>query len=177
LEDEVPGTFRVVESQVKASRNYLFVYMGASGTTLFAVHKGVLSNVYYYPLGGLSVTKYVADSFGLPLNQAEMYKRTYGMDSGQLDGKVAKILEGVMSNLTSEIRKMIVNYKNEFSADVDAIYVSGGAVFMPEMLNFLSKSLDGVGGVELFDPLKGHKYDAKYNNMGTVFTQAIGLIT
>jgi type IV pilus assembly protein PilM len=113
LENEVPSLARAFSGNISGETPRMIMNLGASGTNMVLCGKEMLFGNYYIPVGGNALTKFIADSFNLPLPQAESYKRTYGIDKNQLEGRVYSVLKPVIDNIVGEARKMIVSFQNE----------------------------------------------------------------
>src|SRR4029079_7237782 len=100
---------------------------------------------YYIPVGGLAMTKIIADAFGLPTDQAESYKRTYGISKDQLEGKVLAVLKPVIDNLIGEIKKMIIAYHDEHPDNsINKLILTGGGAFLTGLIPYLTESFGGM---------------------------------
>jgi type IV pilus assembly protein PilM len=116
----------------------------------------------------------IADAFGLPLDQAESYKRTYGFSKDQLDGKMVLILKPIIYNVIGEIRKLIISFKDDHDGNVvNKLILTGGGSYLLGLVPYMSEAL----GLEvvLGDPFAGMAVDAKYKALGPVFAIASGL--
>ena len=60
------------------------------------IQNGVLVFNYSVPLGGVALTRAIASDFGLQPDQAEEYKKVYGLSDKNFGGKVAKAIEPVL---------------------------------------------------------------------------------
>lgn len=177
LENEIPALARAFSSILDDESPSVIVDIGASGTGLMLVGKEKLFGNFYLPFGGSVMTKLVADTFGLPLAQAESYKRTYGMSKNELEGKMFQVLKPVIDNLGGEIKKMMVAYQNEYKASsVNRVILTGGGAYMYGLIPYFSEILEGVE-IVVGDPFSGLKVDQKYRTLGPVFAISYGLST
>jgi len=88
LENESVPFTRAYTPLLNDSVPSFLIDIGASGTKIVLANKQMIFNSYFYSVGGSAMTKLIAESFGLTADQAEQYKRTYGMVENQLDGKI-----------------------------------------------------------------------------------------
>lgn len=177
LENEIPALMRAYSPVLVKESPSVLVNIGASGTGLVLSGKDKLFSNYYLPFGGSVMTKLIADAFGLPLSQAESYKRTYGMMKDQLEGKMFTVLKPVIDNLIGEIKKLTVAYQNEHTdSTVNKIILTGGGAYLLGFIPYLSESLLGVE-IVMGDPFTGVSVDQKYSTLGPVFSIAYGLST
>lgn len=177
LENEIPAMMRAFTPSLSNEKPSILVNIGASGTGLVLSGKDKVFGNYYLPFGGIVMTKMIADAFGLPIDQAESYKRTYGMLKDQLEGKMFNVLKPVMDNLVGELKKMMIAYQNEHTeSSVGKVVLSGGGSYLLGLIPYLTESLSGVE-IVMGDPFSGMNVDQKYKALGPVFTVAYGLAT
>jgi type IV pilus assembly protein PilM len=175
LENEIPALIRAFFPVLSNESPSIVVDIGASGTGLMMVGKEKIFSNYYLPFGGAVMTKLVADAFSLPLEQAESYKRTYGMVKDQLEGKMFAVLKPAIDNLSGEIRKMVVAYQNEHKgSSVSRVILTGGGSYLQGLIPYLSEVLEGIE-IVIGDPFFGLSIDQKYKTLGPVFAVSYGL--
>ncbi|HAI22362.1 TPA: hypothetical protein DCP77_01950 [Candidatus Collierbacteria bacterium] len=177
LENEIPALMRSFSSVMSDENPSILVNIGSSGTGLVLAGKEQIFGNYYLPFGGLVMTKLIADAFGLPLDQAESYKRTYGMVKDQLEGKMFTVLKPVIDNLAGELKKLTIAYQNEHpESTVNRIILTGGGAYLLGLIPYLSESLSGVE-IVMGNPFSGMSIDQKNSALGPVFAIAYGLAT
>lgn len=139
VETEVMALVRALAS---AEQVVLLVDFGARSTDIAIAKNGKLSFTRSIPTAGEALTRSVAQSFGIEYQQAEQYKKAYGLASNQLEGKIKNALAPVFNMVTDEIKKAIHYYQTEEKGQVpQAALVSGGTAGMPEMISAMSSSL------------------------------------
>lgn len=176
LENEIPALCRAFTPILNDSGPSVIVDLGASGTNIVISGNTKLYGNFYVPVGGSAMTKLIADAFGLPLDQAESYKRTYGFSKDQLDGKMVTVLKPIIDNVIGEIRKLIISFKDEHSGNhVVRLILAGGGAYLLGLVPYFSEAL----GIEVVvgDPFSALEVDAKYKGLGPVFAVASGLAT
>lgn len=175
LENEIPAVVRSFAKTLSDDSPSVIVDMGSSGTGLVLAGKEKIFANYYLPFGGSVMTKLIADAFTLPQTQAENYKRTYGMDKNQLEGKVFNVLKPAVDNLVGEIKKLVVAYLNEYkNSSISRIIITGGGSYLIGLIPYLSMSFEGIE-IVIGDVFSGVSVDQKYKALGSVFTIAYGL--
>lgn len=124
----------------------LMVDMGASTTQMAVVHQGELAFVYSYPSGGQVLTRALEQALQLDSKQAEQYKRSYGLDATQLQGKIRDTLLPVLKLTLLEIQKSMQFYATQMPPNrITRILLSGGAAQLPGLVQFIAEQL----GVEV----------------------------
>lgn len=159
-------------------RTSLLIDIGASSTDIAVSKNGLLSFSRSIPIAGEAFTRAVTQGLGMTAIQAEEYKKTYGLDPTQLEGKIKVTLEPVLRLIVDEIKKAINFYQSEEKGDVPtSVIISGGTTGMPQMLSNLS-SLIGIE-VLLGNPFSKIKVDAETAGrlapFAPLYSEAVGL--
>lgn len=136
----------------------LIVHMGALSTDLAIIENGALTFSYVSNVGGVALTRALAQALSLPLPQAEEYKRTYGLDEQQLEGKVRGGLLLTLSTVMSEIQKAVEYYATTNKTRIARIILSGGGAYLPALSTHLSGALPGME-VVVANPFGAAKFD------------------
>ncbi len=143
-------TLLVVETELIAlarslapeDQTVVIVDFGARSTNIAIVKNARLSFSRSVATGGDAFTRAIAQGLGIDLQQAEEYKRTYGLSSTQLEGKVKGALDTVFRLVAEEIRKAIQFYQSEERGESPgSLIISGGSAGMPEAVSVLTKLL------------------------------------
>lgn len=175
LENEIPSLCRAFENSLSDSYPSIICDLGASGTSIVISGKSKIFSNYYVPVGGTAMTRLIADGFGLPMDQAEGYKRTYGISKDQFEGKIVTVLKPVIDNLIGEIRKMVISYKDDHKdSSISKLILTGGGSYMIGLIPYLSEYLEGIE-VVVGDTFSGLAVDEKYKSLGPVFAISYGL--
>lgn len=174
LENEIPPLSRAFAENLSDTSPAVVMDWGASGTNIVISGKTKLFGNFYVPVGGSAMTKMIADAFGLPMDQAENYKRTYGFSKDQLDGKMVVVLKPLIDNVIGEVKKLMISYKDDHSGNaVGKLVLTGGGSYLLGLVSYLSESL-GLEAV-IGDPFSDMAVEAKYKSLGPVFAIASGL--
>ncbi|EKD80799.1 MAG: type IV pilus assembly protein PilM [uncultured bacterium] len=134
----------------------LFVHFGAMSSVLAIVDGANLTFSYVIQSGGVALTRALTQSLSLPLPQAEEYKRTYGLQDNQLEGKVKVGLLIVLDSVVSEMRKAMEYHLLTKKSPVARIVLSGGGAYLPEFSVHLTKIFEGIE-VTVGDPFVAGK--------------------
>lgn len=155
----------------------LMVHFGASTCDFCVVENNLLVFTRSLSTGGLALSRAMASELGLELNQAEQYKRTYGLDGTQLQGRVRNTLLPVFATIENELRKGMQFYAGEQGRKISRIILSGGGAYLPDGVRQLAADL----GLEVVvgNPLSAVAVDPtqqkRIGSMGAVFGVAVGL--
>ncbi len=156
----------------------MVVNIGAQTTDFSILKGGLISFTRTIPTGGDHLTRALSQDLGIPLPQAEEFKKTYGLRENQVEGKVKRSLEPIFSVLVEEIKRSTQYFQNKYAEEViSAIILSGGTAKMPGMV----EALVNATGIEtqIGNPWTRISKDpqrfAKLEEEGPVFTVATGL--
>lgn len=123
-------------------RTVLLMDLGANSTDIAIARNSLLSFSRSIPLAGEAFTRAVSQGLGVGLTQAEEYKKTYGLVSSQLEGKVKNALDPVLRLISDEVKKSISFYETEQKNEPPtAIEISGGTSGMPQFITELTELL------------------------------------
>lgn len=156
----------------------LIANIGALSTTLGIIQNGTLVFNYSVPLGGIALTRAIASDFGLQPEQAEEYKRVYGLSDKNFGGKVGKAIEPILVSLLTEVKKAMTFYTEKYKNDspISQILLTGGSASLPGLAVYFAQNL-GIESV-LANPWKMlniQKVPQQIEARGPEFSVAIGL--
>jgi len=110
----------------------VLVDFGARSTDIAIVKDEQLFFSRSVPTAGEAFTRAVAQALGVTPQQAEEYKRTYGLDENQLEGKVGRALLPIFKTVTEEIKKAVHYFQLDVKADApSSVILAGGTAGMP----------------------------------------------
>ncbi len=156
----------------------LLMNIGALNTLLSIVQNNTIVFSYSIPLGGTSLTRSIAADFGVATNQAEEYKRVYGLSDKNFGGKVGQAIEPILSTILVEVKKALTfyndKYKNESS--VSQIILTGGGASLPGIDMYFAKNI-GTETVTAnpWKMLNIQEVPSEVESHGPEYTTAIGL--
>lgn len=175
LETEMLGAARALAPRQGTAQ--LLVHLGARTTDIGIVQGETVIFTRSISTGGMALTRVLASDLGLEMTQAEQYKRTYGLDKKQLQGKMQAALLGVFSSLMSEFKKAQHFYSSTYSGAISRLVLSGGGAYLPEVTTTLASEL----GVEVViaDPFSNltlaPPQRQRLGGIAAVFTVAVGM--
>lgn len=139
----------------------LLIDIGARTTNLLFV-EGSKSYSRSIPVGGNTITAAVAKEFHQPIEAAELMKKEKGFVSlggpyadpeDEVLARISKLARTSLTRLHAEIARSISFYRaNQGGTQPLRIYLAGGAVSMPYMLEFFSEKLQMP--VAFFNPFR-----------------------
>lgn len=139
LETEMTAIARSLVST--DSESIMIVDLGAMATDFAIVEGGKVVFVHSLATGGEALTRAVSFELGLDSNQAEAYKKAYGVDPEKLEGKVGGAITPVLGVVVKEMEKALQFY-NLRQKTVGRIVITGGSSALPEIATVLAKKLN-----------------------------------
>lgn len=117
------------------------IHIGSVTTAFAIVQQGVIIFTYSIPVGGLAIDRAIASDFGFSLNQADEYKRTYGVTQENLSGKIGKSISPILSSIVSETKKALAYYKEKYqnTLPVQQLLLSGGTTGIPGIASYFAE--------------------------------------
>ena len=152
------------------------VQMGWRSTEIAVVDDEMVGFVHSLSTGGEALTRALADNLGLEFSQAEEYRRTYGFDREQLEGKVAKAMDPVFIQLTGELKKALDFFSSKNpEKKINTVLLSGGVALTPGITAAMAESLNRE--VELANPFThfAGEIPGEVQQLAPVLSEAVGL--
>ncbi|HET7713007.1 MAG TPA: pilus assembly protein PilM, partial [Patescibacteria group bacterium] len=178
LETEITASSRSLITSSQFSPTTLLLEVGATTTELSVIASKKISFTRSIATGGLAFTRAVAQDLGFEVDQAEQYKRTYGLDGSQLEGKIAASIKPIFDVVTAEVRRTLAYWAGKRPEDnIKRIIVTGGSARMPGLIPYLT---DATGlEAELGNPWEGLSWSPtigqEFREEGPTFAIAVGL--
>jgi len=163
LETELFSLKRIFSSPKKYQILALFSH---KTTDLMILDKGLPRFMHSLPSGGLALTKTLASELALAEDQAEQYKRTYGLQAELLEGKVAGVLAPAIDEVINQINKALVYLQQQGqSRTPEQLVIAGGGAMLPGLSGYLVKKMNIE--VVVGDPLERFIKDEKFKQIIT----------
>lgn len=155
----------------------MIVDIGATSTEIAIVEKGIVSHTRSLPAAGYAFTRAISQNLGLDQNQAEQFKRKFGLSQDKLEGQVLKTIKPILNNIVDEVERSIAFYSEQFGSNVSKILLTGASARLPELPSYLNATLNM--DIQIGNPWASVSYPANYsdklhNNL-LEFAVAVGL--
>lgn len=142
LETEIIAVTRSLVGNNPFSPSTLIMQLGATTTDFAAISKGLIWLTRSISTGGMALTRSLATHFNFEVNQAEQYKKIYGLAEDQLEGKVFEALKPVVDIIAGESRRVIQAFETKYPQNpIKRVVLSGGGAKMPGLVIYLANSL------------------------------------
>jgi len=153
IEPETVALGRILGDIPESPLGTMLLKLGYSGTLIVVVYGGHVRFTRAITIGGDTLTKAIQQGLNLEFEQAEEYKKVYGMDKFQGEGKVHDVLKPVIDNLILEVKRASVFFtKHSPTANIKRVILSGGTAQMPGLLTYIANNIDLE--VQISDPIK-----------------------
>lgn len=106
----------------------MVIDMGASGTKLYVVEKGVLKNSHIFNKGSQDITHSLSKGLSVSQEEAEKIKRNLEKMSKEDRKRVEEIVSLTVDGILAETKSFMQNYKVKYERDIKKIILTGGGV-------------------------------------------------
>ncbi len=178
LETETIAITRSLVGNNPFSPSTLIVQLGATTTDFAAVSKGLIWLTRSISTGGLALTRSLAQHFNFEMQQAEEYKKVYGLLEDQLEGKVFESLKPVTDIIVGESKRVIQAFEAKYPQNpIKRVVLSGGGAKLPGLVIYFANNL----GLEVqeadpwFSIEKDKALISKLSQEASSYSVAVGL--
>lgn len=142
METEILAVARALVGTDPQSPATMLVHIGSETTTLSVLVNGELALTQSISSGGLAVSRAISSALSLDINQAEEYKRSYGLDETKLEGKVGAAIKPIIELILTELRRAMAFYETHGGKEgIKRIVLSGGSALIPGLIHYMAESL------------------------------------
>lgn len=142
LETEIIAASRAISTQISVDKTVMVINLGSSSTSFSILKRGSFSFTRSISSGGEALARAIAQELGFDIEQAEEYKKAYGLEEESLEGKVLAAIKPVMDKVVQEIRKAVSFYQEKNPADnVSSLILTGGTARLPGIASYLTQIL------------------------------------
>ena len=168
-------------SEPENSSATLILHLGYKQSLIIIALKGYVVFTRTLSVGGDAMTRALEQSLNLDYIQAEEYKKVYGLNQDQAEGRIYNILKPMFDGITAEIGRSQVFFTTHHpGVSINKVLLSGGAALMPGLLLYMANNLSLE--VELANPFAKLDFSKEVQNKkdwhienGPQFTVPIGL--
>ncbi|MDD2807447.1 MAG: pilus assembly protein PilM [Patescibacteria group bacterium] len=172
-------SFALIRSLVGNDKSPLMlVDIGSVVTNISVVANNVPILNRSIDIGGLTITKSIANSLNVSLARAEQFKYDIGMNPDRVgQGSVPKTIETTLTPIVDELRYSLNLYKSQGQKNIEKIILTGGSSLLLNLPDYLANVL----GLRVFlgDPWARVIYPEELkpvlDEIGPRFSVAVGL--
>jgi len=139
----------------------ILIDMGASRSSLIAVHKNEIMVILHISLSGNGIRDVIAKAEKISLEDAEKIKISCGLDIKKCPIKIRKTINTIIHSSTNQIESGLSFINRILPVKSDKMYICGGVSQMSKLTSVLSDSLKIK--VRHADPLKNIILGKKIN--------------
>ncbi len=137
-------SFALTRSLVGNDKSALMIVdFGSVVTNVSVVVNGISILNRSIDVGGLTISKAIANSLNVSLARAEQFKYDIGVNfekAGQ--GNIPQTIEATLRPIIDEIKYSLNLYKNQGQKNVEKIILTGGSSLLLNLPEYLAQSLD-----------------------------------
>jgi type IV pilus assembly protein PilM len=136
-------SFALIRSLVGNDRSALMIVdIGSAVTTISIVNKGIPMLTRSIDVGGLTVTRSIANSLNITVERAEQLKYDIGLavaSSGQ--GSVPQTIESSLIPIVDEIQYSLNLYASQGKQKIEKVILTGGSSLLHRLPEYLGQAL------------------------------------
>lgn len=177
IETEMLASLRAIVPTTSFPVSFI-ISIGNVNTSIAIVQNGILVFAYTIPIGSVAITRAIASEFGFTQEQAEEYKKVYGIADQNLGGKISKSIEPILGSIVSETKKALAYYNDRYKGDapVTQIVLSGGTAKLPGIDPYFVKNVELETVIaNPWKSLSVEQVPQNFLDSGPEFTVAVGL--
>lgn len=175
MEAEVFGVIRSSIPKDKMHKAVCVVDFGWQSTTVSIVEKGILKVSHSFDVSGTSLTKALSESLKVSLEEADEFKRKYGLDPGRPD--ISKVLTQQIDSLAMEIERVCGDFHRSDKKKVNDIILVGGTANLFGLREYFETRLKK--NVQIADPFSSVSFPpilrSRLKEIGPSFAVALGV--
>jgi type IV pilus assembly protein PilM len=177
IETEILSVVRAVVSGEHFPSS-LVIHIGSFYTSFAIIQNDIIIFTYSFPMGGTAMNRAIASDFGFTVEQAEEYKKIYGLTDQSLGGKIGKAIEPVLASIIAEVKKALIFYNDKFKnqSQLSQVLLTGNSVKLPGIDVYFVKHI-GIETV-IVNPWVAHNIQQVPQDLmdnGPAFSVAVGL--
>lgn len=177
VETEIIAASRAVIRTTTALKTVMVASLGAQTTDFAIIGDGVLSFTRSISSGGEALSRALAQKLDFDISQAEEYKKTYGLETNKLEGKIVSAVKPIMDTIIGEMKRAIAFYGEQHpQRKIEAIVLSGGTAKVPGMVVYIASEMNIE--TQLVNPWIDIARESRFavlDAQGPVFSVAVGL--
>jgi len=181
IEPETLALGRSLGDTKEAPAGSIVLDIGFNQTIIIISYGGFVRFTRNIQIGGDIITKSIAQDLNLDYSQAEEYKKVYGLDKNQVDGKIFTVVKPIVDNIVSEIKRASIFFTKQYpDATIKRVILAGGTAQMPGLLLHMANNLDLE--VEIANPFRKVEFSPKVEQVksqlieqSSIYAIAMGL--
>jgi len=120
---------------------FMAVNLGTFVTEVSVVRGGVVTFTRTIPVGGKVISRSIAQGLNLEEEQAEQFKKKFGIQIDAMEGQLFSASRSVLNILKEEVDRSMKYYLSQFGENINLIKLTGGASRTLGIQKFLMDNL------------------------------------
>jgi type IV pilus assembly protein PilM len=117
----------------------MIIDTSAVTTDIIIIEKGVPALNRSIDVGGITISRAIANSLNIDYRRAEQFKKDIGMGGSS---KIPKIIEGIMKPVADEVKYSLQLYQEQSGKIVEQVILSGGSSYLPGLTDYFTRLLN-----------------------------------
>lgn len=138
VETEVLSINRALSASAEQKAK-LIIDFGSSSADIVVSKSGEIMVTRSIPTAGKAITRAISTGLTIEEETAEEYKKTYGLDKTQFEGKLDKMISPLLGVIVGEVKKSIGYCREEKKEEVKLIILTGGSANLPGLTELITK--------------------------------------
>jgi len=157
LETESISILRHLPGDLAPDSSSMILNFGAGGIDIVIVRGSEIAMAISHQTGSMMITRALMNTFNLTYDKAEEYKKAYGLDARQAEGKIAQAIVPIIQTILGDIKNTLTFYNQKNPAQaINRIFLGGGGSQMPGFPELLAANLNlEIRALNVFDGLTG----------------------
>lgn len=123
----------------KSQATTMIIDTSALTTDIIIIEKGVPALNRSIDVGGITISRAIANSLKVDFKRAEQFKRDIGMSG---TSKIPQVIEGILKPVVDEMQYSLKLYQDQSGKIVEQVILSGGSSYLPNLTDYFSKVLN-----------------------------------
>ncbi|HKL17232.1 MAG TPA: type IV pilus assembly protein PilM [Patescibacteria group bacterium] len=123
----------------KSKETTMVIDISALTTDIIIIEDGVPALNRSIDVGGVTISRAIANSLHIDFKRAEQFKRDIGIGG---DSKIPQVIRGILNPVIDEMKYSIKLYKEQSDKKIEKVIISGGSAYLPNLPEFFEKVLD-----------------------------------
>jgi type IV pilus assembly protein PilM len=117
----------------------MIIDTSAVTTDIIIIEKGIPALNRSIDVGGITISRAIANSLNIDFRRAEQFKRDIGMSGSS---KIPKVIESILKPVLDEMSYSLRLYQDQSEKKVEQVILSGGSAYLPNLAEYFSQQLD-----------------------------------
>jgi type IV pilus assembly protein PilM len=137
-------TFSLIRSLLGEDKStVMIVEIGATNADICVVKNSIPVISRSLDMGGLGITRSIANALNIGMLRAEQFKRDLGVAFNVAGSSVVpKTIAGSANAIVEEVRYLINIFQNKNDEKIEKIILSGGSAMLPNLAPFMSEKIN-----------------------------------